>query len=113
MPIEARGAKACREYTLLDAKTSTTSGEWADVSGWRRATVHITGIVTATCQIRGCATPTKPLDSEDHIQIGSDITSDTLYEITAKLKWLKVKISAYTSGTISAYAIGDQFVSGI
>lgn len=113
MPPEARGTKICREYTVLDAVTSLTSGEWVDVSGWRRMTVHITGITTATCQIRGSCTPTKPANAEDHIQIGSDITSDTLYEVTAKLKWIKVKISAYTSGTISAYVVGDQFIGGI
>jgi len=108
-----RGVKGCREYTLLDGVASTTNGEWVDVGAWRRITVHIKGITTATCKIMGSCEPTKPSDATDGVQLGNDVTADTLYEITAKLKWLKVKVSAYTSGTIYAYAVGDELMSNI
>ena len=113
MSITLRGVKGCREYTLLDGVTSQTNGEWVDVSAWRRITVHIKGITSATCQIRGSCAPSKPADNVDEVQIGNDITSDTLYEITAKIKWLKVKVSSYTSGTIYAYAVGDELMVNI
>lgn len=108
-----RGVKGCREYTVLDGVTSTDSGSWVDVSAWRRITIHIKGIITATCQIRGSCEPTKPPDTDDGVQIGSDITSDTLYEITAKMKYIKVKVSAYTAGTIYAYAVGEELMVNI
>ena len=104
------GPKSCKQATLLDGVTAQSDGSWVDVGSLRRMTIHIKGITSATCQIRGSCAPTKPDDTADEVQIGNDITSDTIYEITAKLRWVKVKVSAYTSGTIYAYLVGDEFL---
>lgn len=95
------------KYTLLDGVTGTTAGEWQDVRLWSRLSIHLTfGVGTA--QIFGSCKPEKPADATDDVQIGANITSDTIYEVTAKINWIKVKVSAYTSGAISAYAVGDS-----
>ena len=105
-------SKKMREYTLLDGVAATSNGTWVDVGAWNRITVDIKGIGSATVQVMGSCEPTKPSDATDGRQIGSDITADSLVEITMKLKWLKVKVAAWTSGTIYAYAIGDETVYG-
>lgn len=105
--------KKLKEATLLNAVVATSTGSWIDVTAWNRITVDIKGITTATCQIFGSCEPTKPTDATDGRQIGSNITADASSEITRKLKWLKVKVSAWTAGTIYAYAVGDETAYGV
>lgn len=104
--------KKLKEYTLVDAGAATSDGVWYDVTAWKRIAVHLIFGV-ATMQIFGSNRPTKPANNVDDVQIGGDITSDTIYELTAKIKWIKVKTSAYTSGTLYAYAVGDETAYGM
>lgn len=113
MAIVLRGGKGCQEYTLLDAAVATTNGEWVNVSGWRRMSVHIKGITTATVEVRGSCAPTKPADTGHEVLLGSALTADTIYEVSAKLKWIKVRMTAWTTGTIYAYVVGDELKGGL
>ncbi len=106
-------SKKLVSYTLLSSVTGTNTGTWKEVTGWSRITIDILGITTATCQIFGSCEPTKPADATDGRQIGSDVTANAMSEITRKLKWIKVKVSAYTAGTINAYAVGDETSYGL
>lgn len=105
--------KKLKEAILLNGVVATATGTWIDVTAWNRITVDILGITTATCQIFSSCAPTKPADATDGRQIGSNITADASSEITRKLKWLKVKVSAWTAGTIYAYAVGDETAYGM
>lgn len=106
------GSKKLREAVLLANQTTTGNGTWFDVAAWSRITVDILGITTGTVQIMGSCEPTKPLDATDGRKIGNDITANAIVEITAKVKWLKIKTTVATSVAIYAYAIGDETAYG-
>lgn len=91
---------------LLNAVTATGNGEWINIEGFHPLSFQISGITTASVQFRGSNNPTKPADASDEFQLGSTVTADALVALDAPVKWLKAKVSAYTSGTISVYMVG-------
>ncbi len=93
------------EAVMLAGVGATSNGEWIDVRG-KKFTVHIEGISTAVVQVRGSNSPAKPADNEHDVQIGADIAVDQMVFIDAPLCWVKVRISAWTSGTIYAWLAG-------
>jgi len=95
------------ESTLLDGAVAATDGVWLSVNGFHPLSFHISGITSATLQIRGSNAPTRPADSEHGFQLGSDIGSDSLTALDAPVKWIKARISSYVSGTIYCYMIGS------
>jgi hypothetical protein len=99
--------KVTVEATLLDAIVATDNGEWLDVRGLEAWSIQIDGITTATLQIRGSNNPTIPSDSAHGEQLGSDVTVDAIYYTDSPLNWVKVRCSAWTTGTISAYLRGN------
>lgn len=92
--------------TLLNAVTATGDGEWMNIEGFHPLSFHVKGITTASVQIRGSNAPTKPANASDELQLGSTVTADALVSLDAPVKWIKAKVSAYTSGTISVYMLG-------
>ena len=95
--------KPLGRYTLIDALAATNDGVWVDVSGFKDFTLHVDGITTATVQWHGSNKATLPANTDDDSQIGVDITADGLYQAPGPFKWMKASISAWTSGTISAF----------
>jgi hypothetical protein len=92
---------------LLTSQTATTDGEWIDVSGLSAMSVHIAGITTATVEIDGSNADTRPANNTHGIKLNAvDITADQFVMLTLNLRWLKVRVPAYTSGTIQAYLEG-------
>lgn len=108
-------SKKLLEHLLLNGVTSNSDGTWFDVSSWRRIAVHVklTDTPNLTVKIYGSNEPTKPSNSSDEVQIGSDITSDTIVELSVKLKWVKAKIINYVAGTVNAYAVGESTAYGL
>jgi hypothetical protein len=94
------------EATLLNGATSTGMGEWIDASGFHELTIDISGITTATVDIRCSNDLTRPSNATDGRQI-EDVTSDSSVVIIFPIRWLKVRVSAYTSGTIYAQLYGN------
>ena len=90
---------------LLNAATAVTVGTWERVSSYTRSSVHVKGITTATVIINGSNSATKPANADHEIQLSS-VTADELVSIDLPVKWMKVRVSAYTSGTISAWLEG-------
>lgn len=94
---------------LLDGIVATDNGTWFSVEDRFNVpyalakTIHIKGITTATLHVCGSCEPTKPIDTDHGIQIGDDVTADCLVEINHSIKFIKVRCSAWTTGTISAY----------
>lgn len=94
------------EATLLDAVSAVDVGDWVEIDGRHPTTVHVKGITTATVKVHVSNNPTKPANSVHDVQIGSDVVADGSVEITAPYKWVKTRISAHTSGAISAFLMG-------
>ena len=95
------------EATLLDAVTNVGDGEWVDCSGFHGLTVDIEGITTATVSIRCSNSPTRPLNTEHEREVQS-VTSDSTVVIVFPVRWLKARVTAYTSGTIYAHLYGNS-----
>lgn len=90
-------------FKLIDAAVATDSGAWVDVRGFANLSLDVTlGGGTATVQLMGSNAPTRPANNVDGRQIGANITADGIVSVTTPVRWLKVKVSAYTSGTINA-----------
>lgn len=87
---------------LLSGVSSSDDGVWAEVSPFTPFSIDISGIGSATAQIRCSNDASRPADNTHGRQAGTDITTDGLYGITEPVRWVKVRISAYTSGTINA-----------
>jgi hypothetical protein len=94
------------EAQLLTSAVATTNGEWIEVTGLLPISFQVDGITTATIQLRGSSKPTIPSNSSDEYQLGSNITVDGLYSLDAPVRYVKVKVSSYTSGTINVYMVG-------
>ncbi len=92
--------------TLLDGITGTDDGVWIDACEFISKSIHIKGITTATLHICGSCEPGTPANTDHGIQIGDDVSADCLVEIPANLRFVKVRCSAYTGGTIYAYLAG-------
>ncbi len=80
---------------------ASDDGYWVDVSALDDKVLHVTGISGDTVQVFGANTATVPSNATDHIQIGTDITVDGLFEIGGPYKWMKVKF-AYNAGDVYA-----------
>lgn len=93
--------------TLLDAVGATSDGAWIAVDGVRPFTIHLDGITTATVQVRGSNLPSKPADNTDGFQVGVDLSANGAIAVDLPLRWLKVKITDWTEGDISAYLVGE------
>lgn len=94
------GYGAYRLYRLLDAQAGAADGVWVDVRrfpGFK--TVDVSGIGTGTVQMRGSLEATKPADTTDASQIGSDITANGLNVYSSDVMWIKAKKSAAGNST--------------
>jgi hypothetical protein len=104
--MQVYGVAIARARLLTD-QGATTNGEWVDVSGLSQSTIHVSGITTATVEINGSNAATRPADNTHGIKLNAtDITADQLVYLDLQVRWLKVRVPAYTSGTINAYFEG-------
>ena len=94
------------QATLLDAVTATSDGEWIPTRGIYLMSVEIIGISGDTVQIRGTNQHTRPLDTDDGQQLGTDITANWLFGNVIPVTWFKLMVSAYGAGTITARFLG-------
>lgn len=94
---------------MIDGVAATGDGVWFDVSKLKSYTIHVKGITTATVSITGSNAPTQPLDSAHETLLSSGtFTADGILEKLVTTRWLKARVSAWTSGTIYAYLYGQE-----
>jgi len=101
------------EVALLSGAVSAQSSSWQLIGHCKKLSIDVSGISGDTVQVRGSNSATEPAATDDGRQVGSDITSDTIYAITDAVKWIKVKISTYSAGTISAQLFGRYTAYGM
>ncbi len=92
-----------RSGSLLSGVSGVDSGKWIDVKGRRNLTIQFKGIGTATCRVHVSNDPTKPADNADEVIQVASVTANGMVSLTGPYRWIKVSVSAYTSGTISAF----------
>lgn len=92
-------------YEAIVGAVGVTDGiGWILTTGFNRMSVHVEGITTGTVQIRGSNAPDRPADATDAFVV-DEITSDELSNLTALPKWIKVMVSAWTTGTFNVYIL--------
>lgn len=101
--IQVHGRTVMRAQLLTNA-AAVGNGEWIDVAGFSLLSIHITGITTATVEVDGSNEATRPADATHGIKINAtDITANQMVFITANMRWLKVRVTAYTAGSVNAW----------
>jgi hypothetical protein len=96
--------KVIMRANLIPAAVGIGNGEWIDTSGMSVMTIHITGITTATVEVDGSNEPTRPADATHGIKLnGVDITANQIFAVQVPVRWLKARVTAWTTGTINAY----------
>lgn len=88
-------------YKLLDAAGAQTDGQWVDVRDITSGSIHLFGTFDGTVDIRGSNAAEKPENSEHGIQIGSNLTAPALVAYSMPVRWVKARVTIYTSGSIS------------
>ena len=96
---------------LLDAVAPPSDGEWMNVEGYDKISIHLIVTSGATAVLCG-SNKDNPLNSDDgvdlvaaglvsNIAVGTSLTSGTIASIKTPLKWIKVKLTG-SSGAVSA-----------
>lgn len=88
----------------LDAVVAVDTGQWISTKGYDQGTIHIKGITTATVIINSSNEETRPTAATHDIQRLS-VTADAEHILATLPRWIKVRISAWTSGTIDAFML--------
>jgi hypothetical protein len=96
------GNNAWLAVRLLHDQAAVTDGVWIEVKGFKRLSIDISGITTATLEVRGSNDPLKPLNTNHGRQLGANVTADAIVNVDVPVRWIKVRVSAHTSGTINA-----------
>lgn len=99
------GRSWVRRATVLDAVEAQGNGTWTSIEGCSNFSIHVTGITNATVVVTGSNAPTEPAAATHGIVLAT-VTSDAIVRIDMPVRWVKVRVSAWTSGTISAYLEG-------
>jgi hypothetical protein len=91
--------------TLLEDCEDAAPGAWLEVRGLGEFSVETSGITTANIQLRGSNEPTTP--TGDGIQIGSNITTNTVTQVTGRYRWVKAMTSGEPDGIINVWLFGQ------
>src|SRR6266850_1485650 len=93
---------------MLVLQASATDGAWYAINGIRPVHVTVRGTFSATVKIFVDNASAKPANNDNTgAQWGDDITAPISVVIDAPANWIKVAVTAFTSGSItSAILVG-------
>lgn len=89
------------EAPLLSAVVAITTGEKMAIGGINKWAVQVQGITDATVQIE------TSIDGTNFVKIGSDIIADGIAQVNINVKFVRAKVSAWVSGSITVTFFGD------
>lgn len=104
------GGNFFQSWKLLDGATTTDSGAWIDVRGYKALSVDVAYSTTvgtaspATIQLRGSNATTKPANTTNGAQLGADVTATSIVGITTPVRWLKAMVSSWSTSIVTANA---------
>lgn len=88
-------------YQLIDAIGATDDGVWVDTFGLPKKHVDITGITTATVEIREDPSETRPANNT-HGNLVQSVTADGGFFFESAARWVKLRILSWAAGSISS-----------
>jgi hypothetical protein len=98
-------ARSASGYKLLDGQAATTSGVWVDTRLFSSGSVEISGTFVGTVEIHATNLPS-PLSSDNGTVIGTTSSPGFVAlvqsGISVRSRYVKAKVTAYTSGSINA-----------
>lgn len=92
-------------YQLLDNAAATESGTWIPTHTLKQASVEVLGTFVGSIQLCG-TNVLSPASNYDGFPFGSAVTSPGQTVLTMPCRWVKAKITAYTSGAMNAILHG-------
>jgi len=93
-----------KHIKLIDAKSATDNGVWVDCRRYDQASIHVSGITTATVIINASNAASFPGNSSHEVQRASlSADGEIIYEVLPA--FIKARISAWTSGATSVFII--------
>ncbi len=93
---------------IIGAVATSDGVGWISTAGYSQVLIHTEGMTTGTFQIRGSNQTAQPAATDDEAQIGSDFVdaaANVFTSVTTVPRWLKVMVSAWTTGTINSYVL--------
>lgn len=97
--------KLALHIKLIDAAVAVTDGVWMDTGQYENTRIEISGITTGTVEIRGSNAAAKPLNTAHGTIIGTAFTADGYSEILVLPRWIKARVTAWTTGTFDVLAM--------
>jgi len=88
-------------YLMLDSQAADTNGVWILLEYFRNFSLEVLGLGTATIQLYGDNGAQEP-SATGGVAIGSAITANGMTAFSIPVRWVRVAISGYSAGTISA-----------
>ena len=88
--------------SVIGAVAASDGMGWVDTSGFAQAVIHVEGITTATVQFRGSNQTVRPALTDDEVPI-SEVTANGMTTLIGLPRWMKVMVSAWTTGTVNCY----------
>jgi len=92
---------------LLSGATSTGNGTWMDANGLNHMLITVRGITTATVEIDLSNDLAEPLATDNGLTLGAPLTADGFVQADVTARWIKCRVTAYTSGTINCVLQGS------
>lgn len=96
-----------KPIALLENVQAPNTGSWKPLNGVRPLSIVLRGNFVATCKVFIANDPLKPDDADNNYpQLGTDKTAPALVSLAdVGVQWVKVQVSAYTSGAVYAFAL--------
>jgi len=91
------------ERIPLEAPLGAGVGRAVNVFRFRDKTVQVTGLFAGSVQLEGS------LDGIDYAAIGAPVTAPSLLAVPFTIEFLRVRVTALTSGAIKVTAAGFDF----
>lgn len=135
LPALARGAdgdvklktNAALHVVLTDAAAATGNGVWVDVSDYATGVIECTASLVSTVEIDGDCNTTRPADSANGyplltaivnpappttgIVVISPADAATATTLRQMPRWIKTRVTAWTSGTVNCWMLARRGVS--
>jgi hypothetical protein len=91
------------EINTLNVPTAVGVGQASNVFRFRDKTVQVNGPFVATLQIEGS------VDGSNFVAIGTPLTAPGLLSVPFAVQFVRVRVTAFTSGTPTAVASGFDY----
>ena len=106
--IKDRIVDGFTQVALIDSAVATDNGVWFDCGPYELASIHIfasDGTFNATVTVNASNRVSKPAATDHDVVRGSITADQSEYTTQIVPRWLKARVSVWTSGTIEVVMV--------